>query len=190
LFHPESHSSFAGSDAAPKGFDGGLTVRPTTAADGALLRELVRSTRLLEPITGYGYVLLADLFGQTSAIAEQGGRCVGGVVGLRHPRQPHALFVWQVGVHPSAQRRGVAHAMLGAIFARPGNADLHQLLATVAPTNTASEAMFRGFAERHGAQLEWIGGYAADLFPDPHEPERMFCISGLSAARPDAITAP
>jgi L-2,4-diaminobutyric acid acetyltransferase len=149
---------------------------------------LVEATRLLEPITGYGYVLLADLFGHTSAIAEQGGRCVGCVVGLRHPRRQHALFIWQIGVHPSAQRRGLAHAMLDAILARTGNADVHELLATVAPTNTASEAMFRGFAERYGAQLEWIGGYSADLFPEPHEPERMFCISGLSAERPNVTS--
>jgi L-2,4-diaminobutyric acid acetyltransferase len=184
LFHHESHSSFTGRGTARAVFDDGLTVRPTTASDGATLRELVQSTRLLEPITGYGYVLLADLFGQTSAIAERGGRGVGCVVGLRHPREPHALFVWQIGVHPSTQRRGVAHAMLDAILARPGNADIHQLLATVAPTNAVSEAMFRGFAERYGAQLEWIGGYAADLFPEPHEPERMFRISGLVPKRP------
>lgn len=186
MFHSESHTSFTGQGVARTVFDDGLTVRPTTASDGAALRDLVQSTRLLEPITGYGYVLLADLFGQTSAIAEQGGRCVGCVVGLRHPRRPKALFVWQVGVHPGAQRRGVAHAMLDAILARPGNADIHELLATVAQSNTVSEAMFRGFAERYGAQLEWIGGYAADLFPDPHEPERMFCISGLSPERPEA----
>jgi L-2,4-diaminobutyric acid acetyltransferase len=165
-----------------------LTVRPTTASDGAILQELVQSTRLLEPISGYGYVLLADLFGQTSAIAEQSERFVGCVVGLRHPRQPHGLFVWQIGVHPSAQRRGVAHAMLDAILARPGNADIHQLFATVAPTNMASEAMFRGFAERYGAKLQWIGGYPADLFPDPHEAERLFCISGLSRERSDATS--
>ncbi len=185
MIHNESHSSFAGHGPAPNGFVDGLTARPTTAADGGALRDLVQSTRLLEPITGYGYVLLADLFGQTCALAEHDGRCVGCVVALRHPREPHALFVWQIGVHPGAQRRGVAHAMLDAILARPGNADIHQLLATVASTNTVSEAMFRGFAERYATHLEWVGRYPAHLFPDPHEPERMLRISGLTAARRD-----
>jgi L-2,4-diaminobutyric acid acetyltransferase len=188
LFQGESHSSFAGFGAARAVFDDGLTVRPTIASDGAVVRDLVQSTRLLEPITGYGYVLLTDLFGQTCAVAEQGGRVVGCVVGLRHPRQPNALFIWQIGVHPTAQRRGIAHAMLDAILTRPGNAEIRQLLATVAPTNNASEAMFRRFAERHGAQLQWIGGYPADLFPEPHEAERLLCISGLSQARCDATS--
>jgi diaminobutyrate acetyltransferase len=157
----------------------GLRVRATTAADGAALWDVVRATRLLEPLTGYGYVLLGDQFGETSALAELDGSPAGCVLGLRLPREPRALFVWQIGVHPRAQRRGVAHAMLDAILARPPNADIHTLLATVAPSNDASTAMFQAYAAQRTAQLEHRSGYAADLFPEPHEAERLLRISGL-----------
>lgn len=176
-FHKGPQQNLTGTGQAPVP---GLLIRATTASDGAALAGLVSATRMLEPVTGYAYVMLADLFGDTCALAELNGAPAGCVIGLRPPRQPEAFFVWQIGVHPRAQRRGVAHAMLDAILARPGNAGVRELLATVAPSNSTSEAMFRAFAERRGARLERVGGYAAELFPEPHEAERLFRI-GLGA---------
>jgi len=161
------------------GIPSGLKVRVPGASDGAVISDLVRATHLLEPVTGYAYVMMADLFGDTCAVAELDGKPAGCVVAFRQPRQPEALFVWQIGVHPRAQRRGVAHAMLDSILARPVCARVTELRATVAPSNNSSEAMFAAFAKRRGSQLELIGGYAADFFPDAHELERLFRIAGL-----------
>jgi L-2,4-diaminobutyric acid acetyltransferase len=170
----------------PGDFSGDLTrsvpiVRAPEAKDGALITELVRATRLLEPATGYAYVMMADMFGDTCAIAELEGVPVGCVIAFRPPRAPEALFVWQIGVHPRAQRRGVAHAMLNAILARQACAGVTELRATVAPSNAPSEAMFRAFAQRRGGQLERAGGYASDCFSEPHEAERLFRIRNVRA---------
>lgn len=156
-----------------------LKIRATEAHDGATLAELVRATHVLEPATGYAYVMMADLFGDTCAVAELDGQAVGCVIGMRPPRNTEALFVWQIGVQPRAQGRGIAQAMLDAILERPACSDITEVRATVAPSNTPSEGMFRAFARRHGASMERIGGYAADCFPEAHEAERMFRIAGL-----------
>jgi L-2,4-diaminobutyric acid acetyltransferase len=173
----------AGTEPSVAAVETSLRIRATTAADGATIAGLVAATYVLEPLSGYAYVMLADLFGDACAIAELGGTPSGCVVALRPPRSPHALFVWQIGVHPRAQRRGIGLTMLESILARPCNADIHEVLATVAPTNSASEAMFRAFAARRDAAIERIGGYAADLFPEAHEPERLFRIGPLKGVQ-------
>jgi L-2,4-diaminobutyric acid acetyltransferase len=136
--------------------------------------------------SSYAYVLMADFFGPSCALAEHNGRAAGAVIGMRRPDRPQALFIWQIGVHPQARGTGLAQRMLDAILARPGNADVRELHATVAPSNGASERMFRRFAARHGAQVELTGGYPAELFPDSREAERAFRIRPLQpGTRPE-----
>jgi L-2,4-diaminobutyric acid acetyltransferase len=156
-----------------------LMIRAPAAADGAAIAELVRATGVLEPATDYAYVMVADLFGDTCAIAKLADVPAGCVVAFRPPRAPNALFVWQIGVHPRAQRRGLAHAMLDAVLARPSSAGIRELHTTVAPSNAPSEEMFRSYAARRSASIECARGYPAEFFPDPHEPERLLRITGL-----------
>lgn len=163
-----------------------LHIWAPTPRDGVTVAELVRATQVLEPATGYAYVMMTDLFGDTCAVATLGNEPAGCVVAMRPPRTPEALFVWQIGVHPRAQRRGIAHAMLDAILARPACAGVCEVRATVAPSNTTSEAMFHTFAERRGGRVEREGGYAAELFPEAHEAEHLLRITGLRAWQPNA----
>jgi len=46
----------------------------------------------------------------------------------------------------------------------------------VTPDNTASAALFGGFAERRGAQLQRSELFGADLLGDGHAPEFLFRI--------------
>lgn len=156
-----------------------VACRAPQAGDGAAMFEVVRATGVLELNSAYAYVMMADLFGATCAIAERGSRVVGCLVGMRPPRTPTALFVWQIGVHPDARRQGIALSMLEHVLSRADNRDINELLTTIGTRNEASEGMFRAFARRHGASIEPVGGYPADFFPAAHEAERMFRIAGL-----------
>ncbi|MDH5673480.1 MAG: diaminobutyrate acetyltransferase [Myxococcales bacterium] len=151
-------------------------IRAPRAEDGAAIWRLVQACGVLSVNSAYSYVLMADQFSATCALAECEGRPEGLVIGFRPPRHPDALFVWQIGVHPRARHSGLARRMLEAIFARPENRDLDQLLTTVTPGNRASEAMFRSFAAHRDAAMEMVGGYRADFFPDTPETERLFRI--------------
>ncbi len=186
LHEPNKLSQRDSAASTGRKLDGRLRIWAPTVSDGATMADLVRATQVLEPATGYAYVMMADLFGDTCAVAMLGGEPAGCVVAMRPPRSPEALFVWQIGVHPRAQRRGIAHAMLGAILARPACAGVCEVRATVAPSNTASEAMFHAFAARSGGRVERESGYAAALFPEAHEAEHLLRITGLRGWQPNA----
>lgn len=139
----------------------------------------------------YAYVLWSDYFSGSSTVAvaiqddpstdagakssagTDAGAVVGFVTGFHPPSDPATLFVWQVGVAAEARGRGLAQQMLDELLARSG---ARWLEATVTPSNTASTALFRGTASRHGTAVDETLAYPRELFPGDHEPEVRFRI--------------
>jgi len=158
-----------------------IAFRCTRAQDGRALREVVEATGVLDPNSTYAYVLLADRFADSCVLAEQGDEVVGFVTGFRDPRDPDVAFLWQIGLRPSAQGKGLGRRLLEAFLRAPGNAGARWLHTTVAEGNEASEALFRGFAARIGAEVEVDPGYPAPLLDPGHASERLFRIGPLPA---------
>jgi L-2,4-diaminobutyric acid acetyltransferase len=159
-----------------------IRTRGPRATDGRAVHALVREAGGLERNTGYAYVLLCDHFADTGVVAERDGRLVGFVAAYRPPSDPDAVFVWQVGVHPSARGQGLGRRLLDAVLQRPGSRGARFLTATVAPSNAASRRLFQGFARRRGAPFTWSDGYAAHLFAGGHEPEPLIRIGPMTDA--------
>lgn len=148
-----------------------IVVRGATPADGKHVWRLVGDSEALEQNTAYAYLLLCDHFGDTSVVAERDGEIVGMVMAYRPPREPNAVFVWQVGVDKSARGQGLASRLLDAVVRLPGCRGVDTMLATVAPSNEASRALFGAFARRHDAPETERAGFTPDLFPGDHEAE-------------------
>lgn len=148
--------------------------------DGLAMWELARDSESLETNTAYCYVLLADEFRDTCAVAERDGRVAGMVAGFIPPRAPDTLFVWQVGVRDGERGRGLAKQLILELLRRRASAGLRYLEATVAASNAASMALFRSVAKSLGAPVAVVEGYAADEFPDGHEAEPRVRIGPLS----------
>lgn len=159
----------------------GLTFRRPRPDDAAAIWRLLPTIGGLERNTAYAYLLLCSHFADTSIVAEQGGEVVGFVAGYRPPTQPEAVFVWQVGVAPSARGQGLGGRLLDGVLAMPGCQGARYLTATVSPDNEASLALFRGFARRRQVPCEEGPGFAARLFPEPHPDENLIRIGPLSA---------
>lgn len=155
--------------------------RAPRPADAKSVHRLVRDSGGLEVNTGYAYVLLCDHFASTSAVAERGGELVGFVGGYVPPSRPHALFVWQVGVHPAVRGFGVASGLLDAAVRSAAGEGARYLEATVTPSNAASRRLFESFARRHHAPFAWSEGYAPSLFDGAHEPEHLIRIGPVAA---------
>jgi L-2,4-diaminobutyric acid acetyltransferase len=149
-------------------------LRAPRPSDGAAMWALVREAGTLDENSAYLYVLLADRFGDTCAVAERDGRLVAVLTGFRPPRDPSTYFVWQIGVHHDARGRGLASRLIDEVLAR--HPDVRFVEATVSPSNAASRALFAGLARRRGAALETLSGYGAALFPPPHEREPLLRI--------------
>jgi L-2,4-diaminobutyric acid acetyltransferase len=162
---------------------GELTLRGPDVADAARIWSALPRMGALERNTAYAYLLLCSHFGATGIVAERGPDLVGFVLGYRPPTDPDALFVWQVGVVPEARGQGLASRMLDALVARPGNRSARWLTATVSSDNTASLALFRGFARHRGAVCQQRRCFESSLFPEPHPGEDLLRIGPLGADR-------
>lgn len=158
-----------------------LTFRTARRGDGSLLWKLVQSTGSLELNSSYFYLTFAEFFGETCLVAERGSEIVGAVIAFRPPRREEALFVWQIGVLPSARRQGLGKHMLRELLRQPSCRGVRHLLATVTPGNEASQRMFRGFANSLNLPLQKSEFFTNDLFPEPHEAEEMISIGPLPA---------
>ena len=152
-----------------------LRLRTPSPDDGEPLWRLAGEVGL-DLNSPYAYVMWGEYFAGTSVVAESGGTIAGFVTGFSVPARPDTLFVWQIGVAASARRTGLGATMLDHLLERTG---ARYLEATVTPDNDASAALFRSVGTRHDAPVTEGLAFAADLFPDGHEPELRFRIGPL-----------
>ena len=164
-------------------------LRPPQGTDAIGIRDLAKSTGVLDLNSTYAYLLLATDFAATSIVAECDGDLRGFITGYHPPERPDVLFVWQVAVAPSGHGKGLASAMIDALVHRVREQRCgHPVTveATVAPSNAASRAFFGAFARRHGVPMVEAPHFGSDLLdPDgAHEDEPILRIGPLTAPLP------
>lgn len=162
-----------------------IALRSPTLADGAGMWEVTKACGVLDLNSSYLYLLLAKDFSATCVVAEHGGGIVGFVSGYRPPSRPDTIFLWQVGIMPEMQGRGLGKRLVDAFLDAPGAAGARWLETTVAPSNDASRALFQAIARRLEADCVVGPCFTAGQFPGPgHEDEELFRIGPLRATRP------
>src|SRR5690606_27510800 len=125
----------------------------------------------LEPNTTYAYVLFCADFASTCVVAHDPEGIVGCIIAYCPPKRPDALFVWQIAVDRRARGTGLASRMLNTLVRQLTNDGLRYLEATVAPSNEASDRLFRRFARDFEVPFERAPYFSEDLFgADSHEP--------------------
>ncbi|MFN3494295.1 MAG: diaminobutyrate acetyltransferase [Hydrogenophaga sp.] len=157
-----------------------LTFCSAKPTDGARLWRLVQAAGKLELNSQYFYLLLATDFGDTCLIAEHDGEAVGLVIGYHPPRAPGTAFVWQVGVLPEHQGKGIGLRLLKAWLKLPANAHCRWVTATVAEDNAASQALFHRLALDLQTRCEVRPHFTSDLFAQHHPAEPLFRIGPLA----------
>jgi L-2,4-diaminobutyric acid acetyltransferase len=153
------------------------------ATDGAEVSALIWRCPPLDPNSLYCNLLQCTHFADTCVLARAGGRPVGWLAAYRLPRDPRALFVWQIAVAPDVRGAGLGERMLSHLLARSSCAGVTRLEASVTPSNAASVALFSRFAARRGARFvseEWLDQH--DHFMGRHESELRIRIAPLAAA--------
>ncbi len=82
-------------------------------------------------------------------------------------------MIWQVGVDETYRGKGLAASMLAWLADSLATLQGEPLVmeTTVTQSNTASRALFAGFARRRDMELTESAGFGVDLFPDAHEAE-------------------
>ena len=157
-----------------------VTLRRTTADDGAALWRMAKESGALDLNSPYAYLMWADLFAATSVVAEVDGEPAGFVMGFRVPGREHVLFVWQVAVAEASRGLGIAGRMLDELVA--ANEGVTAVEATVTPSNDASRRLFQSLADRHGCTCTEAPHYRIEHFPLPnHEAEPLLHIGPLAS---------
>ena len=161
------------------------SLRPPTVADGAALWRLASAAGKLDVNSSYAYLLWARDFAATSVVAvDDAAGVVGFVTGYRRPDDPEVLLVWQVAVDDGHRGQGIAGRMLDHLVGVLADLGGRYVETTVTPDNEPSRAMFEALARRHRTALEVTDLFAAEDFPDPHEPEQLFRIGPIGASGP------
>jgi L-2,4-diaminobutyric acid acetyltransferase len=147
--------------------------------DGAALAALIQRCEPLEPNTTYAYVLFCTHFADTCVLARDDAGLLGAIVGYCPPNKPDAVFVWQIAVDARGRGQGLGTRMLHALTQRLQPRGVRYLEATVAPSNTASDQLFRRYAEKNDFPLERTPYFTAELFgaEAAHEEEFLYRIA-------------
>ena len=167
---------------------GTCVLRQPKVDDAAKIWQLVIDSGVLDRNSAYLYLLLCRDFRNTCLVAERAGAVVGFVAGYLLPNNPTVLFVWQIGVHSSARRQGLALQMLRRLIADAGPA-VQFVEATVSATNRPSRRLFESLARDLGCSLIDEAGFDEALFPNgDHEAEPRIRI-GLIPSAESAVDA-
>lgn len=154
--------------------------RKPNKKDGAAVWELVKHTGVLDLNSSYSYILWCEVFPDTSIVAEKDGEIVGFISGFIHPNTLNTLFIWQVAVDESVQGQGLATKMLFQLLKRDFNQKIHYLEATVSPSNTPSNHLFWGLANKLDSNCVISNYISSEDFPrEGHEDEILFRIGPI-----------
>lgn len=154
-----------------------LLIRRPVLTDARAIWRLVRDSGVLDPNSAYCYLLLCDHFRETCRVAESDGRLVGFVTAYLMPGHSNSLFVWQIAIVPEFRGHGIAKKLLLDLLSGAACGKVNRLQATVAPSNTASLALFRAIAGQLQASMGVSTHLEADLFPGrKHEQEDLIAI--------------
>ncbi|WP_206785330.1 diaminobutyrate acetyltransferase [Amycolatopsis sp. MtRt-6] len=156
-------------------------IESPTKADGAELWRIARDSAKLDLNSPYAYMLWCRDFAETSVVAREDGRAVGFVIAYRRPDAPDSALVWQVAVDRSQRGKGLAGALLDALYRRLVDEGVRYLETTITPDNEASIRLFASFAKRWNAAVETSVLFGGEDFPEArHLPEELYRIGPLT----------
>jgi L-2,4-diaminobutyric acid acetyltransferase len=159
-------------------------IESPTKADGAELWRIARDSAKLDLNSPYAYMLWCRDFAETSVVAREDGKAVGFVIAYRRPDAPEAALVWQVAVDASQRGKGLAGALLDALYTRLTAQGVRYLETTITPDNEASIGLFLSFATRWNAGTETSVLFGGEDFPEAgHLPEELYRIGPLTARK-------
>lgn len=154
-----------------------LLFRVPTEDDGKSIWQLIKDTGVLDLNSSYSYLMWSKFFDDTSVIVEENSHVVGFISGFIQPKSPTTLFIWQVAVDEIARGKGLASRMLQSVLHRETCRNIRYLEATVSPSNTASQALFRKLARDLNTSCTVTECFDEFQFPGTgHEEELLFTI--------------
>ena len=153
-----------------------LILRHPVKEDGLAVFNLIQSCPPLDLNSSYYYFVMCADFGKSSLLSERNGELLGYVSGYVPPEDETTLFIWQAAVSEAARGKGLAGVLLANLI-QNWNGLITTIKTTISPSNSASQALFIGFAEKNGYSISRSEFLSADDFGNgEHEPEVLYTI--------------
>lgn len=138
-------------------------IRHLQQSDARYLHDLIVRCPPLDVNSLYAYGLLSLHHSATCFVAVINEQVCAAVTGYIPPEQPDTYFLWQVAVAPEQQGTGLGSQLLEHVFQHcllPNK--LKYLETTISPSNTASQQLFKRFAQRHQVALHQSPLFSSD----------------------------
>lgn len=151
-----------------------VVIKTPTLKDGVAIWRMVKASNKLDVNSTYLYCLLSDHFAQTCAIAYHQYQPVAFVTAYRLPQRPNVLFVWQIAVEQAYRGQGIALQLLEFLSRQAWFSTISEVQATISPSNDASAALFKKFAQQHQSRIIIEPYLTTQQLTDAHEEEPLW----------------
>jgi len=120
----------------------GITIREAKENEFLSVYDLVSQSPPLEKYFQHFYRIILRYFSSSCLVAEYQKKLVGWQMGFVSQNDYHTYFLWQIGVHPDMQGRGLGGLLLEAIEKKAYEMGSSRIEVTIDPENLASEKLF------------------------------------------------
>jgi len=120
----------------------GIIIREAKEDEFLHVYNLVSQSPPLEKYFQHFFKIMLRYFSSTCLVAEHQGKLIGWQMGLLSQNDPTTYFLWQVGVHPDMQGRGLGGLLLDAIENKVTELGCTRIELTIDPENISSEKLF------------------------------------------------
>ncbi len=120
----------------------GINIREAREDEFLEVYDLVSQSPPLEKYFQHFYRIMLRYFSSTCLVAEHQKKLVGWQMGFVSQNDYNTYFLWQIGVHPDMQGRGLGGLLLEETEKRAYELGCSRVEVTIDPENLASEKLF------------------------------------------------
>lgn len=155
-----------------------ISFRTPKIEDGLAIYSLIKRSPPLDLNSSYLYFLQATHFADTCVVAEKDNEIVGFVSGYFRPDKEDSLFVWQIAVSDTCRGQGLGRQLIYHLIRNQVHRPIvRDVCCTISPSNTASQNLFKSFAEQHGLIVEITPFLEKTHFgSEEHEEEELYTL--------------
>ncbi|MGM0440849.1 MAG: GNAT family N-acetyltransferase [Elusimicrobiota bacterium] len=126
-----------------------FNIREAKEEEFLKLHKFVANCPPLEQYPVHLYKLTLRYFRNTCFIAELNGNWAGFLTSFISQVNPENLFMWQIGIHPDMQGKGLGKKILKAAEKKLKKRGIKKIELTVDPENSPSQKLFTGMGYKN-----------------------------------------
>jgi len=152
-----------------------LVLKPT---DFLKVKECAAKCKPLEDYDSHIYKILLKYFDNTCFTAEHNGEVAGFVISFMSQTSKDTCFLWQIGVDPAFQGKGIATDLLKKFEKHLKELGCKRIELTIDPENIASQKLFEknGYKNASSNEGETIEVKGKVSVKDYYKPGRHFML--------------